>query len=385
MDVVDDTTEVLAMLRAAAGDYLRDAYDPSSPDSGALQARDVDRKLWGSMAELGWCGLCLPEAVDGTGLGLPGATTLAELFGRTAFPVPFVASVCMPSELIRIVLEGSSSAPATEIARMIASGTRIVSVAWQEQAGQLDGGVPATVVRDARVFGKKVFVPAAQADAVFLVHARLDGQPAIVAVDAAAEGVGIERAAAGLGSYATLTFDGAPLLARMPLLAGGAVPEAIDRMLGFGRVALSAQLAGLASGCLEKTIDYVKGRVQFGRPIGSFQTIQHRCVDLHIDTLLAQASWRHAQASYVAAPSAQATGAAISAAKARCAEVALRVARQAVQMHGAMGFAEEMGIGLYLRAAMQGASYLGNSLQHRRRFASERAAAGDERGHTTHD
>ena len=120
---------------------------------------------------------------------------------------------------------------------------------------------------------------------------------------------------------------------------------------------------------LERTISFVNDRVQFARPIGSFQTIRHRCVDMHIATQLAGATWRNALALFEQG-NADAIAQAASAAKARCADTAQRVGREAIQMHGAMGFTEEADIGLFVREGLRGYAALGSPSLHRRRFHS---------------
>jgi len=367
--------EVAAMLRDAANDYLAGRYDAANLQKNSLRPRAADRALWREMAEMGWLGLCLPEAAGGADIGIGGAVILAETFGQRLFLEPFVTAVCIPSELIRAGLASPDHAnirAAEALASVLISGERLLSVAWQEHPDQLDPEPIQTVLRDGRVYGRKMFVQAVESDTLLLVPVATADGLNIVAVSADAPGVTLELAAAGLGSQATVSFEGAAIWQGMLLLQGAAAEMALQRALTAGRIVLSAQLTGLANGCLQKTIDYVGARVQFGRAIGSFQTIQHRCVDLHIDAMLAGASWRHAQQCWQqesghALPTA-ATSVAVSAAKARCSEVAVKVARQAVQMHGAMGFAEEVDIGFYLRAAMHAAASLGNAYTHRRRF-----------------
>ncbi|WP_076590822.1 acyl-CoA dehydrogenase family protein [Herminiimonas arsenitoxidans] len=376
MDVADDISSI---LRDAASTYIAGRYDPADLQKDSLKPRLVDRRLWREMAEMGWLGICLPESVGGSELGLDGAVVLSEVFGRTLFPVPFATAVCMPSELIRVALNDgvSDAAAAIEFSQWIIAGERLLTLAWQERPGQMFVEQAETVLKDGKVSGRKIFVPALEEDSVLLVQVSNDGESAVVAVAADAPGVSYELFASGLGSYATVTFDAAPILHTRPLLQGRSAEAALRRALAAGRIVLSAQLAGLASGCLEKTIKYVGERVQFNRPIGSFQTIQHRCVDLHIDTLLAAASWRNAVHCWPQDESidiSHASDAAISAAKARCGDTAMKVAKQAVQMHGAMGFAEEVDVGFYLRAAMQSASILGDAHAHRRHFVQASAA-----------
>lgn len=356
-DTENEVDEVLAMLRDTASAYLMKRTDPLA-----------DGAQWAEMAEMGWLGLGLPEACGGSGLGVAGATVLAELFGRSLLPAPFISCACMPSELLAGA-DAASGASLQAVADLIGDGGARVTLAWQESVGQIEALPPATQLRAGVVSGRKLFVPAAFDDGILLVSAAQDGVPVLVAVSASAPGVSVVRAEAGLGSYASVSFDAAPILYGAPLLEGEAAQEALRRALAAGRIALSAQLAGMAAACLEKTIEYVGQRIQFGHPIAAFQSIRHRCVDLHIDTLLAAASWRHALAAYRTAPALASTEAAISAAKARCGDVAIKVARQAVQMHGAMGFAEESGVGAYLRAALHSAAHLGGPSAHRRRFA----------------
>ncbi|MES2320773.1 MAG: acyl-CoA dehydrogenase family protein [Pseudomonadota bacterium] len=352
------------MLRDAAGDFITGRYDPASLRVASLSPRGADRAMWREMGEMGWLGLGLDEARGGSGLGLAGDTALAELFGRTLFAAPFVAGASMPADL----LGQSDTAACRDLSDMLRAGERLVTLAWQEHAGQIAPDEFSTRLVDEKVSGCKKFVPVAEADAILLVPAMHRGALVIVAVAADGPGVVLAQAAAGIGASATVTLDQAPILFGGPLFEGEAAQSALRRTLAAGRIALAAQLAGLAHGCLEKTIAYVGQRVQFNHPIGAFQTIQHRCVDLHIAVRLASASWRHALVQFESAPASAATEAAVSAAKARCGEVAIRVAREAVQMHGAMGFAEEVDIGFYLRSALHLSSLLGGPQAHRRRF-----------------
>lgn len=359
------TDEVVGMLRDSAADFLNGRHRRARMKGAVGRAPAVDRALWREMADLGWLALSLPESAGGSGLGLSAAATLAELFGRELLPEPFIAAAVMPA----VVLGPIADEPATAaLARHLVSGERVLGLAWQERVGELDPRAPATRYENGRLFGAKCFVPAVEDDSILLVSAQAQAQTVLVAVDLSAAGVAIERQAAGVTSLSRVTFDAAPVLQERPLLQGAQAEAALCVALEAGRVCAAAGLAGLAAASLEKTLDYVRTRVQFGRPIGSFQAIQHRCVDLHIACALAGASWREALRRFEAESQAAATAAAISAAKLRCGESALKVCREAVQMHGAMGFTEEADIGLYLRAAVQGAAWLGGAVDHRRRF-----------------
>ncbi|MDB5971399.1 MAG: uncharacterized protein JWQ90_3849 [Hydrocarboniphaga sp.] len=360
--------DISAMLRDSAADFLEGRHDLSRLKGSIGQPQPVDRALWREMGELGWLGLELPESLGGSGMGLRESTVLAEQFGRSAFAAPYVAASLMPA----VLLSFAGTPGASELAAALQGGDKLLTLAWQEKRDQLDADAPLARLQDGRVSGCKVFVPAVEDDGVLLVSVRDGSGLAVVAVAADASGVTREDFAAGLGAVSTLHFDKTPILFGASLLSGNTAQMALQRTLDAGRVALSAQLEGLGSGMLARTLDYVKGRVQFGRAIGSFQVIHHRCVDLYIAAQLAGASWRNALRAYEGGEDA---GAAISAAKARCADTAQRIGREAIQMHGAMGFTEEADIGLYLRAGLQAYAWLGTPLQHRRRFMAIEAEA----------
>ncbi|WP_425317562.1 acyl-CoA dehydrogenase [Pseudomonas nitroreducens] len=360
---------VVGLLVDSANDFLAGSHEPARLRGWIGRVRPVERTLWRGMAELGWTAVMLAEELGGSGLGLREACALSEVMGERILAEPFVACCVLPS-----VLLGYSAVEAVngreQLALWLQSGERLLTFAWQEKVGQLQVGQSSCQVEKGRLSGNKVFVSACEDDSVLLVYAQWDDEPVVVAVAANAPGIHFEHFAAGVAAQAHVHFDQAPLLFAEPLLRGEAAERAAGQALTAGRIALSAELAGQASSCLRQTIAYVSQRVQFERPIGTFQTVQHRCVDLHIDGLLANASWRDALRHYEDDPQSPATLAAVSAAKARCGAVAVTTGRQAVQLHGAMGFAEEVDIGLYLRAAIFGAAWLGSVAGHRRQFAA---------------
>ncbi len=120
---------------------------------------------------------------------------------------------------------------------------------------------------------------------------------------------------------------------------------------------------------LEMTLDYLRTRVQFGKPIGSFQALQHRAVDLHMQKELAAAVLEEALAQLDSDPEPAARAAAASRLKARCADAAVKITRETMQMHGAIGFTDEYDAGLYLKRALTLAAWLGSATAHRRRYA----------------
>lgn len=357
------------MLRQSAEDFIAAKRDAAGHRGIRDLPLETDRGAWGEMAALGWLGLGVAEALGGSGMGLEGAAELAMLFGEAAFAAPYIAACVMPTA---IIAARGDDACARALATDMIEGRRVLTVAWQEHAGELLPVAPATRLINGRVRGRKLFVPAVEREGVLLVHVGTAEGEAIVAVSSDDERVHCERNVAGMGTFSTVRFDDAPMLVDLPLLAGDGATGALRRALAAARITLSAQLTGGARSVLAQTLNHVTDRVQFGRQVGSFQVIQHSCVNLHVDVQLADASWRHALRCWQEDEDGPTAAAAISAAKARASDVALRVSRAAIQMHGAMGFTDEAQPGVYLRAAMHGAAWLGTAVMHRRNFQAMR-------------
>jgi alkylation response protein AidB-like acyl-CoA dehydrogenase len=353
--------DVIAALLDSAIDFLDGRHTPARCKGEFGVARAVDAQLWREMAQMGWTSLTLPESLGGSGLSLYAAAALSEVFGRVLVPEPLIAASVMPAAVLACL---PATGVATALASILVEGERTISLAWQQRAQQIEPETATVEFVDGRISGRKLFVPVADAKSVLLVWADASGESVLVAVEMADQGVSCETVAAGLSTLSTLRFDNARVIGNELLLRGNAADTALRAALDAGTVCAAAQLAGLAAGALRKTIDYVSDREQFGRAIGSFQSIQHRCADLYTAVQMSGASWR--EAAYRPSP------VSIAAAKARCGDSALMVAREAVQMHGAMGFTEEADIGLYLRASLHLSSWLGTPTAQRRRFMRAR-------------
>jgi len=331
------------------------------------------------MAELGWLGILVPETHGGLGLGLSEMGIVARGLARALAPEPLVASAVMATTALA---RGSSEALKREHLPRVVAGDIVLVLAWQEIAGAWGVESPALealpLEGSYQLTGVKRFIAgAAQADA-FLVSALADASPALFWVARDAAGVGLQLEPLADGRYfGTLTLTGA-LCSREQLVARGpSAAEALARALDYGAAIASAELCGVAERALEISLDYLKTRVQFGKPIGSFQALQHRAVDLYIQKELAGAVLDQVLEALAGAPDAAARAMLASRLKARCSDAALRITREAIQLHGAIGFTDECDIGLYLKRALVLASWLGSAMQHRRRYAALSSAYGE--------
>jgi alkylation response protein AidB-like acyl-CoA dehydrogenase len=368
MASTNNDDDVSAMLRESASGWLAGRHSVARMRGELGVPQHVDRACWREMGEMGWLGIVLPESVGGAGLGLTEASALAEVFGGVLLPEPFVAGAVMAGTVLAAAVRDAGAGLAAELGAELASGERVFALAWQSAARALDQAPGVVTLNGTAVTGVVRFVPAVEADGVLLVCATdAHYRPVVVAVDAGSPGVAIERAAGGNGnSVATVEFMGAPIRAGAPLLTGDAAIRGVSLGLDRGRVTTAAHLTGLASAALAGVLEYVGQRKQFDRTIGSFQVTRHRCVDMHIGTMLAGAAFRHAARCEQREPQRFAVEAA--AAKARAGDVAMHVCRTATQLYGGIGFTHEADIGLYLRAAIHLSSWLGTATHLRRRF-----------------
>ena len=297
-----------------------------------------DRAVLRQMGEMGWIGLRVPEGQGGAGLGMAELCVVAEEMGASLAPEPLVACA-IAAEMLP-----SPGLMAGEVATVLA---------WQERPDAL-GAPPETVFVGGRMTGRKLFVPVADS---FVVTT----QAGLVLVTRDAPGLTLDivRMQDG-GSVATLDLDGTP---------GTALPGDATGALEDATLATAAMLLGVMEQAFALTLDFLKTRQQFGKPIGSFQALQHKAADLKLQLELTRASVEAAAATVDAAPPLAVRQAAVSRAKARAATAAMLVTRQAVQLHGGVGYTDEYDVGLFLRRAMVLSNQYGSAAAHRARFA----------------
>jgi alkylation response protein AidB-like acyl-CoA dehydrogenase len=321
-------------------------------------ARGFDPQLWREMARLGW--LVLEGSGEaGAGLGFFETMLVSEAMGRVLLPSPFVVTTAMAVPLLHAL------ATAEQQARWLprlGRGELLATVALAEPGWRDLFGAPQLARSGeppARLTGQKRFVPfAAHADLLLVVAA--DAQ--VVAVELPAEGfASVRLATLGGDPLYDLTFEQTPGVS-----LGRAEPGLLRRILDRGAVASLAYGVGAAARALELTVEYAKTREQFGRPIGGFQAVAHRCADMRSDLdatryLVYQAAWALAAGRDAAL--------AVGAALAYGLDALRRLSMHAHQVHGAIGFSTEHDLQLFTRRAKAIELSWGTASVHRERVA----------------
>ena len=369
-----------ALLAQSVGDFVRHGADLSRVRSLAQTRTEFDRTQWQQLAELGWLGVLVPESCGGLGLGLAEAAIVAEGLGRALTPEPYTAVAVLAA---RVLEHSADSALRRELLSGLVGGETVPVVAWQEQPDDFAGRQVAATATPFeggfRVSGKKQFVVGAAGANGYIVtaHAGDELQLMWIPRDVAGCATGLVPLADGR-SYGAITLQDVVVPREQVLAAGTAARDALSRALDHAAVIASAELVGVMKRTHEMSLDYMKTRVQFGKAIGSFQVLQHRAVDLHIQQELADAVLCETVAQLDDEPDAVVRAQATSRTKSRCADAALAITRAAIQFHGAIGFTEDCDVGLYAKRAMTVAAWLGNGRAHRVRYAQLAAKSGGE-------
>ncbi len=353
-------------LQDAATSLLDDRCPVSRVRQVADQTGQLDDLLWAAMAEQGWLAVELPEVVGGLGLGLVETVVLCEQVGRHLAPVPFLGTVLTGVALVAALDDGVIE-PTTALGEVaveswieqLGAGDAVGAVAWSRRPGavtarrDVGGGWTLSGRTDLVVYGPS-------ADLV-VVFAEAEGSPALFALAP----LGPERPTAEPAMDRTRSVGWLSLDDRRALRLGGA--DRAGDLLDRAATATSAEMLGAADRVLEMTVAYAKDRVQFGRPIGGFQAVKHRCADMLVDVEgMRSATYYAAWAVGAADPDARA---AASVAKVWCSDAARRVMASGLQVHGGIGFTWEHDLHLFLKRSQLDQMAFGDAGLHRERLA----------------
>ena len=372
-------TEEQSMLRDSARGLISD----KAPVSHLRHLRDTrdptgfSKELWQSFAEMGFAGLLVAEEFGGSGLGCVEAGVVMEEIGRTLMPSPFLAtSVLAASALER----GGNGAQKAEYLPKISNGSLLATLAIDEGAKHrpLQTGLGAVRAGNGfRLNGAKALVIDGHVANLLIVAARTAGSAGeregltLFLVDPGAKGVATERTImVDAHSAARITFNQVEVDADSVL---GDVDQGfalLDGVLNIGRGAVASEMVGLSEEVFGRTVEYLKQRKQFGKPIGEFQALQHRAAQLYVDIEITRAAVMKAMQALDADVAKAAS--AVAVAKARAGSTATRAVQEGVQMHGGMGMTDQFDIGFFMKRARVCEELFGDANYHAEQLARAR-------------
>jgi alkylation response protein AidB-like acyl-CoA dehydrogenase len=353
---VTDDNETLGLIGDAARSFVRQWGGPARVRGRLDQSLAFDREEWNAVVEQGWLGLMVPEEKGGLGLSASALTVLLEQLGDG-----LVMSPVLPGIATAVLLARLDTAPADALLSDLMSGKSLILAA-------LPGDIEApALLPDAAGPSQRGWLHDGHgADAILLWDEETE-QVGFVHRDRQEQAM--FRAAIDGGSVGMVTsrgFEVRDLVASGPA-ALQAMADARD-IIGIGSAAM---LLGCARRALDISLAYLKTRQQFGVQIGSFQALQHRAASLHV-ALVSSQSFLVETSACVDGPN---RAAACAAVRSRSADCALQIVKEAVQFHGAIGFADEHDVGLYFRRVVALASWHGNAAQWRQDYFSHTASA----------
>ena len=374
------------------GDSATEFLNAQSPLGLQRRLRDeraplgFDPALWQQVVELGWPAAVFPEEHDGLAVGYMGLGAVFEAMGRTLVALPLLSSVVLCGELL---LAAGSQEQRQRWLPGLVDGQQRLALALDEQGGRHHPERIQTIARrnaqgDGWLLdGDKWFVIDGMGAAWFIVVARLQGGENTGAQGNGQEnGLGlfmVEATQAGAAlaptlladsrNHARLTLSGVQVADAMRLDTGAGAAQALGAVLDRARTCMAAEALGLLREAFERTNAYLKERVQFDVPIGSFQALQHRMARLYIDLEMLESCVRAALSAIDAGAQGDELALLASLAKARASDLCEKLTNEAVQLHGGIGVTDEFDLGLMVKRARVLQQGLGDGVFHRDRYA----------------
>ncbi len=370
--------EEQTMLDQTAKDFIKN----DSPVTRMRQLRDdkdsigYSKDMWRHMAELGWTCILFSEEDGGLGLGMAEVVVVTEALGRGLAPEPFLSTVMLAGQALAI---GGSEELREEWLGSIIEGDKVLAVAYQEKGGRFDLTRIATSAEKTsdgfRLNGEKTQVlDGFGADAI-IVSARTSGE------DGDADGLTLflvpkETGGMTITRQSRLDSRNVALLKLKDVKVSksnvvgtvGQGGQLLSRVIDMATVALCGEMLGGMSAAFERTLSYIKERVQFDVVIGSFQALKHRAAKMFMEIELARSVVM--AAARALDENVENVERLISTTKARCSDAYVLIANEAVQMHGGIGMTDEEDVGLYMKRARASEMTFGDAAYHRDRFAA---------------
>ena len=365
-------SEEQKLLRSSARDFLSAECPISFVREMMEDERGCTDAFWLSIVALGWTGLTIDERFGGSSLGPLDLAILMEETGRALMPGPLFSSLVLGAA---VIAQAGSDEQKQRWMPEIAAGRLTVAVARLEEGVDWGpAGLGARIVaagHDFSLSASKLFVIDGHSAGLFVVPAR--GETGVSLALVPADAPGVEVAATDYTDLtrrvASVRFTDTPVSSQCLLGGGEDAWPALVRAEDLARVALAAEMCGGAEKALELSVEYAKAREQFGRPIGSFQALQHQLADMLVMVESARSALYYAAWS-VANDSGARSHAAACMAKAYCSEAFARVSGRSIQIYGGMGFTWEADPQIYYKRAKACESLLGSDPWNREEAAA---------------
>ncbi|MGH7027287.1 acyl-CoA dehydrogenase family protein [Brevundimonas sp.] len=353
-------TEDQRAIRDAAQDFLSGATGAEARTAALESAAGWDSSLWRALgAELGFAGLMTPEAYGGSGLGAVEMSLVLEEVGKALPVVPLFESAVVS---VTTILAAGDEDQKAALLPGLASGETIATPVWAREG---ETAPVLTLTPAPTLSGLVRYAPFAQAADLLLVACEGAEGVSLIALPADAPGVRVERHASldPTRPLATVHLETVAIRPEWILGVPGGAAAALQKSWTVAAGLLAAELTGVAAHSLASTVEYVQQRVQFGRPIGSFQAVKHTLADMMVQVEAARSASLYAAAALDLGGDEAVEAASV--AKAWCGDAANHCAGEAIQLHGGIGFTWEHPAHLYFKRARSSSAWLGNAALHR--------------------
>ena len=361
-------TEEQRLVKESAEKLVERCGGPSAHRELRQSNPGFDRERVKTIAEVGWLSLMVPEKANGLGMGMTELALALEQAGRGLLTEP-VAALAACARALGVGRAATGAGTEQELNKLISGENLLIPVLQDPTATKENREL---ILAEHyhygyQLTGVRTCIPFAEEADAFLVDANTSDGIILIVVPRDTFGITVKGSQMVDGTaHGTIEFSEVTLMADDLLIAGvkqgeNLAAETYDRIL----LGVSAEMLGVMEEALELAVSYMRTREQFGRPIGSFQALQHRAVNDHIQVELVRSLLYQVCGAIDAGHGSRTMVAAV---KARASEAVLSVTKSVIQMHGAIGFTDEYDAGLYLRRGMALASLYGNAAEHRERY-----------------
>ncbi len=358
-------TDDAKLLRESAGKFFAgsDSLKLLRQWRNAGDLTSAARGVWDGMVALGFAGILTPEEFGGVGLDARASIQVGEMMGRSLAGGPFISSAVMA---VTAIAHGDNERLKAELLPAIAGGT-IVVLACEEKPRHAPHAIGTVAMKKGETYVlsgvKTAVIDGNVADTLIVAARPLDAEDLLLfLIDADAPGITV-KSRMGIDSrpIVDIEFQDVPAAPADLICDPRHAPHLLDRAYDAGRLHLAAEMLGAAQECFDRSVEYLKTRVQFGKKIGEFQALQHRAAILFGELEIAR--------SVVLKAAATGTPEFVSMSKARVGEIAKKAATEAIQFHGGIGVTDDFDLGFYLKRIRAAAELLGDSAFHAERYA----------------